>query len=918
MPDIKAKLRTRLFRRASAGIPSPAVDNDQQQQQNEYTPETKHRYQNPHPAPATARASESNRVWSPTDSPPLEPTAQPHHRISIESQQDQQSADDTKNEDRHPATLRGTESSLMSTDQTPENSLMSSITNTEAPTDTPDVIVQQPTPEDTLWKPNPIDAAAPNIPSSKPVPSDTVPSIVRRQLFSEINFPSNDKNRKQSLIAHADLEVIRSLLQEDPNHPAIPEDVAFIPSSNTMPATTTAIHTGMLHRKIWVKKTGGAATMVLIREDDLVDDVKEAILKKYSNNLGKHYDAPDITIRIMSRDKPVERVLTPDEQMCRTLDTYYPNGQTVDEALVIDVPTKRTPRPSPRMYHPQMAYYYPPEETSRPNENGSDYFPPMPPVQSSPAALTNHSHESRHSHSGHERAMSVLNTGQVPPLPSPGGTRRAHIPHKGRPSFPRQLTSSPTALTTSVNSRANRPRLDSRASEEKHAPAAPPLPTPPAAEAAPAMVRQLSNPPIPRVSSPRPGQRRKTKQRPTPNDAETAKPTLTNHLSAYIDTSVPPINVLIVEDNHINMKLLEQFIRRLKVRWDTAVNGREAVTKWRRGGFHLVLMDIQLPIMSGIEATKEIRRLERVNRIGVFIHGGSSASSTAPVLDPRLRNDDAGEDEELSPDEDLPPPPPDKPVRSEDELADKTRLFKSPVIIVALTASNLQSDRHEALAAGCNDFLTKVRVPATLCRLRIPANTRRAARQLCVVRAQGQRVGLHAGADRLRRLAQVEGDRHRVQPQVGRHARRHPEAAAPQGPSQAPEPPESAPAEPGARSGRRLRAAGVMAWLSARGGRLDDGWRRAVWVVRARVCLPGSHRILALGACCWVGGRGCFASVLFQAMIFFDASLGFCRALSLKRRTQYHSEAFWARFLWWFAGCGTREVPGFGSLVGSC
>ncbi|KAG9826169.1 hypothetical protein KCU63_g16026, partial [Aureobasidium melanogenum] len=34
-------------------------------------------------------------------------------------------------------------------------------------------------------------------------------------------------------------------------------------------------------------------------------------------------------------------------------------------------------------------------------------------------------------------------------------------------------------------------------------------------------------------------------------------------------------------------------------------------------------------------------------------------------------------------------------------------LFKSPVIIVALTASSLQSDRHEALAAGCNDFLTK-------------------------------------------------------------------------------------------------------------------------------------------------------------------------------------------------------------------
>ena len=114
------------------------------------------------------------------------------------------------------------------------------------------------------------------------------------------------------------------------------------------------------------------------------------------------------------------------------------------------------------------------------------------------------------------------------------------------------------------------------------------------------------------------------------------------------------------------------------------MNGKDAVTKWREGGFHLVLMDIQLPVMNGLDATKEIRRLERVNSIGVF----SNSASTTPTF--------ANGDEI------------DQVPEGEDCLMN-TALFKSPVIIVALTASSLQSDRHEALAAGCNDFLTKVR-----------------------------------------------------------------------------------------------------------------------------------------------------------------------------------------------------------------
>ncbi|ODQ66283.1 hypothetical protein NADFUDRAFT_50203 [Nadsonia fulvescens var. elongata DSM 6958] len=141
--------------------------------------------------------------------------------------------------------------------------------------------------------------------------------------------------------------------------------------------------------------------------------------------------------------------------------------------------------------------------------------------------------------------------------------------------------------------------------------------------------------------------------------------------SNQLESVVPQINVLIVEDNVINQKILEAFMKKRKVRCGVARNGKEALEKWRQGGYHLILMDIQLPVMSGIDVTKEIRRLEHKNRIGVF-----SPSEIVPE------------------------------VISEDDLLD-SKLFRSPIIIVALTASSLNSDRSGALQAGCNDFLTK-------------------------------------------------------------------------------------------------------------------------------------------------------------------------------------------------------------------
>jgi osomolarity two-component system, response regulator SSK1 len=224
------------------------------------------------------------------------------------------------------------------------------------------------------------------------------------------------------------------------------------------------------------------------------------------------------------------------------------------------------------------------------------------------------------------------------------------------------------------------------------APPAPPMPTPPVQEQTPVQIQRIATPP-PRAASPRPVIPRPKK-----------KKTLADHapMPALLrgGGGVPPINVLIVEDNIINLRLLEAFIKRLKVRWQTAMNGREAVTKWRTGGFHLVLMDIQLPIMNGLEATREIRRLERSNSIGAFSSTPATTPGTVSAGRAIKGEDTASALNSLS--------AKDAGEAAEEDKLQNRELFKSPVIIVALTASSLQSDRHEALAAGCNDFLTKV------------------------------------------------------------------------------------------------------------------------------------------------------------------------------------------------------------------
>jgi PAS domain S-box-containing protein len=70
------------------------------------------------------------------------------------------------------------------------------------------------------------------------------------------------------------------------------------------------------------------------------------------------------------------------------------------------------------------------------------------------------------------------------------------------------------------------------------------------------------------------------------------------------------LKILLVEDNKVNQKVALGLLKHLSLKADIAENGEQAVEKYKNGKFDLVLMDCQMPVMSGYEATEKIREYE--------------------------------------------------------------------------------------------------------------------------------------------------------------------------------------------------------------------------------------------------------------------------------------------------------------------
>lgn len=542
-----------------------------------------------------------------------------------------------------------------------------------------------------------------------------------------------------------------------------PDDGNSITPSNSINSGTTKLT--LPPRRVWVKKPQtNNPTTVLCYVNDIIDDLKVAVVNKYPNTIGRYEDAADLLVKIdlnnikvpvspsvnrVSQRTPFDNciILEPDQNVWQILDNYFPNGMAMHDALIIETPTFK---PDHQMLTPITANM----------NNNSNTFIPFQERQSSignnnnnnsnvnnnnkaqavkhPQPMQpNNTRVGLHKSYAMNRSSFLTNNNPVPSIikdrsvsPSNlGVSRNSPVSHKRSYSNP---VSSPNSVATQANNPLAvllLPRNFSLANNNSNQALQSSGGTPAkkvlsedgsksvndkteevvssklkpndnnksyqAKQQEQQTAEQSENGFSETSASPEAVHNSKAAPLPLTKSSTTATTTSSNSISNNNNTNskgkpsqsklkaandptptdivLPSISVLVVEDNAINQAILGAFLRKRKIHYQIAKNGQEAIDKWKKGGFHLVLMDIQLPVKSGIEATKEIRHLEKLNRIGVF-HENEIGKNVI--------------------------------INEEDRLTSNT--FRSPVIIVALTASSNSSvDKTNALTAGCNDYLTK-------------------------------------------------------------------------------------------------------------------------------------------------------------------------------------------------------------------
>jgi len=132
--------------------------------------------------------------------------------------------------------------------------------------------------------------------------------------------------------------------------------------------------------------------------------------------------------------------------------------------------------------------------------------------------------------------------------------------------------------------------------------------------------------------------------------------------------------ILLVEDNAVNIKVALVLLNRVGLEVDTAKNGREAVEAVRAKDYALVLMDIQMPEIDGLEATRQIRSIAGKEGLPIL-------AMTANVFDTdRQAYQDAGMNDFVA-----------KPFRFEDIFSKIIKWLPKPAVSVATPLSSASS-----------------------------------------------------------------------------------------------------------------------------------------------------------------------------------------------------------------------------------
>ena len=117
---------------------------------------------------------------------------------------------------------------------------------------------------------------------------------------------------------------------------------------------------------------------------------------------------------------------------------------------------------------------------------------------------------------------------------------------------------------------------------------------------------------------------RKTKE---PKKIQTKKK---NTLKSSADLKNRNIAALVVEDNVINQKIFSRILQSVGVRADLAGDGKSSIDKVSKGKYDIIFMDIQMPIMSGVDAARKIREMGiKIPIIAVTAHAMTEDRDTA-------------------------------------------------------------------------------------------------------------------------------------------------------------------------------------------------------------------------------------------------------------------------------------------------